>query len=447
MDAQRGYQTYRYGEGDSEDKALGLYLHDNHYDTLTSFQGILNSNHFCFKCLKAYDREGLHRCTANKDHCPRCCQDGCENYLRYRQSPTQTVYNPCDYCGGSFYGPVCYQQHQTKTYQGKEADATHLRVCQTVQYCRHCGKRSVYHGREMYRPTHKCHHFECPSCKECVDLSTHRCFIHTEAQIQEHRERQRQQRRENAEHRARAQGYDPQSRQHNQRRRPQEAADVPEEVTITVYFDIEAMQVNEGEILKHEPNLMVAATTLSERLECWPGPSCIRDFVGWLDRLLEDDDDAGDARNRQPKKKILALAHNFQGYDSYFIIQEYHRRARDLVQNVPGGKVLELKVGKTDRECIRFIDSLSFLPMALDNFTDTFGLSENDETLHLKKGFFPHFFNTPENQNYRGPLPSLLPSRRYVRKTTQEIRQMVQRTACRLRVRSVPRTGRVSKRL
>lgn len=48
---------------------------------------------------------------------------------------------------------------------------------------------------------------------------------------------------------------------------------------------------------------------------------------------------------------------------------------------------------------IRIIDSLNFLPMPLSKLPACFGLSE------LKKGFFPHFFNTRENQSYVGPYP------------------------------------------
>jgi hypothetical protein len=36
------------------------------------------------------------------------------------------------------------------------------------------------------------------------------------------------------------------------------------------------------------------------------------------------------------------------------------------------------------------------------------GLSKIPKTLNLKelkKGFFPHLFNIPENQNYIGPMP------------------------------------------
>ena len=48
---------------------------------------------------------------------------------------------------------------------------------------------------------------------------------------------------------------------------------------------------------------------------------------------------------------------------------------------------------------IHFIDSLSFCQMPLSAFPKTFGLTE------LKKGYFLHLFNTPENQSYVGPIP------------------------------------------
>jgi hypothetical protein len=49
---------------------------------------------------------------------------------------------------------------------------------------------------------------------------------------------------------------------------------------------------------------------------------------------------------------------------------------------------------------LKFIDSYNFLPCALAKMPAAFGLSE------LKKGYFPHFFNTEQNQNYVGPYPA-----------------------------------------
>ena len=59
-----------------------------------------------------------------------------------------------------------------------------------------------------------------------------------------------------------------------------------------------------------------------------------------------------------------------------------------------GAKILSFK---SDR--LTFKDSLCFLPFPLANFPTTFGIEE------LCKGFFPHKFNTLENQDYEGPMP------------------------------------------
>jgi hypothetical protein len=48
---------------------------------------------------------------------------------------------------------------------------------------------------------------------------------------------------------------------------------------------------------------------------------------------------------------------------------------------------------------IKLIDSINFIPMSLPKMPKTFGLSE------LKKGYFPHFFNTSANPNYIGDNP------------------------------------------
>jgi len=50
---------------------------------------------------------------------------------------------------------------------------------------------------------------------------------------------------------------------------------------------------------------------------------------------------------------------------------------------------------------IRIIDSHNFVASPLSAFPKTFGLNE------LKKGYFPHYFNTNENQNYIGPIPDV----------------------------------------
>ena len=75
------------------------------------------------------------------------------------------------------------------------------------------------------------------------------------------------------------------------------------------------------------------------------------------------------------------MAHNFHGYDSYFILQYLHKQGVKFDVIMRSAKVLSLKVELFD---IRFIDSLNFISMKLANFPKTFGIEE------LAKGHFPH---------------------------------------------------------
>ena len=92
----------------------------------------------------------------------------------------------------------------------------------------------------------------------------------------------------------------------------------------------------------------------------------------------------------------IVVAHNFQGYDGYFIQQ--YLRENGIVPEVimRGAKILTLSVPLFK---IKFIDSLSFIPMRLADFPKTFGIDE------LAKGYFPHLFNKKENETYVGPIP------------------------------------------
>ena len=90
------------------------------------------------------------------------------------------------------------------------------------------------------------------------------------------------------------------------------------------------------------------------------------------------------------------VAHNFQGYDGYFIQQYLHENGVIPEVIMRGAKILSMHIPMLK---IKFIDSLSFIPMRLADFPKTFGLNE------LAKGYFPHLFKKTENQNYIGPLP------------------------------------------
>lgn len=83
-------------------------------------------------------------------------------------------------------------------------------------------------------------------------------------------------------------------------------------------------------------------------------------------------------------------------FDGQFIL-EWPLKQGTTPEVIPcGGKLMSIRLRSSG---VNIVDSLNFLPMPLSRLPSSFGLSE------LKKGYFPHLFNTRENQAYVGPLP------------------------------------------
>ena len=100
-------------------------------------------------------------------------------------------------------------------------------------------------------------------------------------------------------------------------------------------------------------------------------------------------DQDGDDRN------IITIFHNLKGDNGMFLLQHCYAHHREVIDQITvGTKILSFQ---SDR--LMFKDSLCFLPFSLASFPTTLGIEE------LCKGFFPHKFNTVENQDYEGPMP------------------------------------------
>ena len=134
------------------------------------------------------------------------------------------------------------------------------------------------------------------------------------------------------------------------------------------------------------PDLVIIETDQRNHSYVWYSDDCITQFCAQLDVWAnavangEHDDD----EERPSHSKVIVLAHNFQGYDRYPIIDYYHQNCVKIHQVRNGGKVLELKVGKKDDAHLRFIDSMSFLPMPLER-----------SCLELEERFFSSFLQHP----------------------------------------------------
>ncbi|XP_073497547.1 uncharacterized protein [Phyllobates terribilis] len=146
-----------------------------------------------------------------------------------------------------------------------------------------------------------------------------------------------------------------------------------------IVYDIECTQDNQ----KHIPNYIYAKTLDGEKSWEFKDSSCLVDFV----RFFAD----------TKFKKYTFIAHNAGKYDSYFILRQLIREKLEVRLMAKGGKLICVTVVALK---IRFIDSINFLPMKLSKLPQALGFAE-------VKGFFPHFFNTDDNQNYVGSLPPI----------------------------------------
>ena len=207
---------------------------------------------------------------------------------------------------------------------------------------------------------HRCGYGKCPICKEFVSINYHKCYIQPVAEEEEE---------------------EPETEEGG-------GCMVAPPPPLFIYADIEAMQNAEGVFV---PNLLCYSSSEEEEIHVLDGDQCVLNFLHELDELVVVPD------GEQQQREVIVVFHNLKGFDGMFIIHELYNQQRQVTNQLTlGAKVLSFKSGP-----LKFIDSLSFLPMPLASFPCTFNLTE------LKKGFFPHLFNTPSNQNYVGRIPDL----------------------------------------
>ena len=208
-------------------------------------------------------------------------------------------------------------------------------MCQGIKKCEKCGK-SVEVGK-LSPKSHICGK-RCSTCELVLnEKDEHKCYIQKTEQTEE--------------------------TQYNE----------------LLFFDFECKQ----ETGKHEPNLCIVHDEAG-REELFHGSNTVKKFCEWL--LTKE------------HQGCIVVAHNFQGYDGYFIQDFLNKNAVKYEVILRGAKILSMTIPMFN---IKFIDSLNFIPMSLSKFPKTFGKTE------LCKGYFPHLFNKEENQDYIGPIPDV----------------------------------------
>ena len=252
---------------------------------------------------------------------------------------------PTDYC------PLCHC-----TFCGAYCRRHHVitKQCLSVKTCLQCQAQYTVVPNQR----HKCGHAKCPVCQARVSIQDHKCYIQPVVEDEESE--------------------------------PTEEGGgcmVAPPPPLFVYADFEAMQNAEGVFVA---NLLCYSTSEETIIHVLDGEDCALQF-------LRDLDDLTDIPKREGEREILVVFHNLKGFDGMSILHELYQQQCEVVDQLTvGAKVLSFKSG-----AVKFIDSLCFLPMPLASFPSTFNLTE------LKRGFFPHLFNTPDHQQYVGRIPDL----------------------------------------
>ena len=292
-----------------------LYLHDNHYDVITSMPGFLSKHYFCHTCRRTHSDKLNHKCLG-------MCKL-CRGYDCVWNNPME-----CNECNRLFKSKACYDRH-------KEPVGGARSVCQGIRKCEKCGK--AMEVRKLNPKGHICGK-KCSTCGVILnEKDEHKCYIQKTVQTEE------------------------------------------SQYSELLFFDLECKQ----EHGVHEANLCIVHDEKG-REKLFEGNDTVKKFCEWL--LVKEHQDC------------IVVAHNFQGYDGYFIQNYLNKNAIKYEVILRGAKILSMTIPMFN---IKFIDSLNFIPMALSQFPKTFGKTE------LCKGYFPHLFNKEENQNYIGPIPDV----------------------------------------
>ena len=301
--------------GPEKDKKIYLYMHNNHYDVITKMPGFFARNYYCHACKKVYDHLENHVCP---NEC-KCCG--------FFPICPEESWRSCRNCRRQFKSQRCYDQH-------KQSRGGARPICARLIKCTKCGQH-VRRYKQMPEK-HRCEQKKCGICGKYVRIEEHHCYIQIETKKKKKKNPDPEEEEEIPED-----GYgvaaffDTECRQGE---REPEDEPVEESMKELLSFDIESRQENGN----HEPNLCIVQNEAGEEW-IFQGDNTRDEFCEWL---FTDE-----------HANCTVMAHNFQGYDSYFILQYLREQGVKYDVIMRGAKVLSLTVEMFN---IRFIDSLNF---------------------------------------------------------------------------------------
>ena len=330
----------------------------NHFCVITKVNALRSRSYYCVRCDKGFQNQKVHNCIST---CNLCNESNC----------FQIQVHPCPNCNAPCRSQQCLDTHLEK------------KQCESMLFCPQC--RVSLHSNKI-KPRnlkhHRCGETFCKNCKVFYlpEEESHQCYMKGTPSLKQ-----------------------------NQR---------------FIFYDFESMQEGESD---HIPNLVIAHsicehceenTHVTLKSKCnycgsrcskcnminnekmfkkppcnscglremiFSGPDTVNEFCQWL--------------IHPQHHNTIVIAHNAKAYDNYFIYA-YLLRA-SIIPNIifNGSKIMYCQIPILN---IKLLDSVNFLPMPLAALPKSFGLTE------LKKGFFPHLYNTFEmKEPYLSHLPDV----------------------------------------
>ena len=282
--------------GPEAEKHLYLYHHDNHYDVITSMPAFLAREQYCHKCKKGFDKITDHPCG---DLCKLCHTQNCS-----------LVEWKCCKDGNRFFkSDECFNRHKDDTGPAKS-------LCRALVKCGKC-------QRVVTRASindHYCGKVRCSTCQTYVRPENHKCFLQPV----------KTRKRASEEEESHTNFLDDDVTVENDVQDRQEQN--------LIFFDFECTQ-DHGE---HIPNLCVAQNESGEEFVFY-GKSTKDEFCKWV---FED-----------KNANTTFVAHNFQAYDGYFILQYLYKNGITPEIITRGAKILSLTV--PDSLCLSTLSASS----------------------------------------------------------------------------------------
>jgi G:T-mismatch repair DNA endonuclease (very short patch repair protein) len=400
----------------SRDITKYLYKNKNHFDVITNCGAFYGMENYCHLCDTPYKHKN-HKC---KKVCVTC------KHPAHSGNKSAKYCNECNrYC----YNEECFEQHKKE-------------VCQTVYKCLECNKLCP-RGED-----HICGREFCVNCKKNIDTFDHECYmqwkkgkggicvrrldktskiygcekctpnnvhiVHTKDEINEFVNDYIQSHYDDEDDDFNVDGYTDSLLKEKidgymyKCKKCKTYTQAPREFlfkckvcldkgelqkhTCTysekyIQIDFEANQ----ETGEHKPNYVVAEYLFRPRVNNAPSSETTKFHFSDCNKFCE-------WLISREHQSYTVIAHNARSYDWYFIMNYCMKNSFLPYTIYKGCQIMSMTLKNLH---MRFIDSYNFVSQPLYTFPETFGLKE------LKKGYFPHWFNTTKNQNYVGPMPHI----------------------------------------